>query len=236
MILQRNASDRFSHVLSAWQGETAVLFGGGPSLTPDQVTRVEVAHRAGKARVIAVNDAYLWAPFADVHYAADAHWHRWHCEGVAKSALGLSADQVRAHWAAFAGEKCTIENSGATVTDDAVHMLRNRDHPNRGVGLSLDPTMLVTGRNSGFQALNLAVLAGASRIILLGYDGQPDRDGKTHWSGGHLRPTPQAAYPLYLQAMSAAENEIEAAGVLVLNCSPGSAINSFPRAVLEEAL
>lgn len=235
-ILHRNEADRFSRVLPAWQGLTAVLLGGGPSLSQQQVAQVRDAHVAGAVRVIAVNDAYLWAPFADMHYAADSHWHRWHTEGIEKPQLGLVANQVRERWATFAGQKCTIQNSGANVTDDAVHMLRNKTYPNHGMGLSLDPAELVTGRNSGFQALNLAILAGATRIILLGYDGQPAIDGKTHFSGPHPRPTPTAAYPLYRQAMSAAENAIEAAGVTVLNCSPGTGIDTFPKRVLDEAL
>jgi hypothetical protein len=104
------------------------------------------------------------------------------------------------------------------------------------MGLSTDSRALVTGRNSGFQALNLAVLAGARRILLLGFDGKPAADGKAHWFGDHSRPTPVAAYPLYRQAMSAAENALAAAGVEVVNCSPGSAIDSFHKAALQEVL
>lgn len=236
MILRRLPDSRFSEVLPEWAGETVVLLGAGPSLTMEQIRIAQAANTGGKARCIAVNDTYLVAAWADVHYAADAHWHRWHTEGVAKPVLGLSADQVREMWAAFPGQKCTIENSGATVADDAVHMLKNRDHPDRGFGLSTDSRVLVTGRNSGFQALNLAVLAGAKRIILLGFDGQPAANGASHFSGGHSRPTPPAAYPLYRQAMSAAENALVALGVEVLNCSPGSAIDSFPKVALEAVL
>jgi hypothetical protein len=236
MILRRIDGSRFSEVLPLWSGLTAVILGGGPSLTQDQVALVRRAREAGTVRVIAVNDAYLLAPWADVQYAADAHWHRWHTEGIAKPVLGLTAQDVRARWAGFAGQKCSIQNSGEPIADDAVHMLRNRDFPRHGVGLSLDPRALVTGRNSGFQALNLAVLTGAKRVILLGFDGKPNEQGKEHFHGGHPKPTPAAAYPLYRQAMSSAENAIEEAGVTVLNCSPGSEINSFPKVALEGAL
>jgi hypothetical protein len=236
MILRRLPGLRFSEVLPAWAGKTVVLLGAGPSLTMEQVRTAQAAHAQGLLHCIAVNDTYLVAAWADAHYAADAHWHRWHTEGVPKPVLGLSAEQVREMWAAFPGQKCTIQNSGATVADDAVHMLRNRDFPNNGVGLSTDPQVLVTGRNSGFQALNLAVLAGAKKIILLGFDGQPAANGATHFSGGHSRPTPPAAYPLYRQAMSAAEYALADLGVTVVNCSPGSAIDSFPKMALEAAL
>ncbi len=235
MILKRLEASRFSEVLPAWSGHTAVIIAGGPSLTHSDVHRVREAHATCKdVRCIVVNDAYLLTPWADVHYAADSHWHKWHTDGIAR--LEYTPMQVAALWAEFAGQKCTIENSGANVEDDTVHMLRNKTFPNHSNGLSLDPQALVTGRNSGFQALNLAVLAGAKRVILLGFDGQPARDGKAHWFGNHPRPTPEAAYPLYRQAMSAAENALLEAGVEVINCSPGSAIDAFPKRSLEQEL
>jgi len=235
VILRRLEGSRFSEVLPAWAGETAVLLGAGPSLTMEQVDIVQAAHAAGRARCIAVNDTYLVAPWADAQYAADAHWHRWHTEGIAKPMLGLTAEMVRGRWAAFAGQKCTIENSGGTVADPAVHMLRNKTFPNHSMGLSTDPQALVTGRNSGFQALNLSILAGVKRVILLGFDGQP-AGAASHFNGGHPRPTPDAAYALYRAAMVEAKAAIAAAGVDVLNCSPGSAITAFPMVVLEDAL
>lgn len=235
-ILRRLPAERFSEVLPAWQGATVVLVGGGPSLTLAQVALVAEAHAAGAVRVIAVNDVYLWIPWAEVLYGADSHWWGWQIEGVAKPVLGLSAAQVRERFRAFAGQKCTIQNSGENVADDAVHMLRNLKHPLHSQGLSLDPRYLATGRNSGYQALNLAVLAGAKTIVLLGFDGRPAVDGKTHWSGGHPRPTPAAAYEEYRRAFSAGESAIAAAGVRVINASPGSAIDSFPKMELEQAL
>jgi hypothetical protein len=235
MILRRIEGSRFSEVAPLWGGLTAVILGGGPSLTHEQIALVRRAREASTVRVIAVNDAYLLAPWADVQYAADEHWRKWHADGIDKPLLGLTAQDVRERWAGFTGQKCGIQ-SHCQCHDDAVHLLRNRDFPAITMGLSLDPRALVTGRNSGFQALNLAVLAGAKLIILLGFDGKPNEQGREHFHGGHPQPTPAAAYPLYRQAMSAAEREIEAAGVTVLNCSPGSAIDSFPKLSLEEAL
>lgn len=234
MILRRLENSRFSDVLQTWAGETVVLIGGGPSLAEEQISTAHNAWAAGKARCIVVNDAYLLAPWADVQYAADAHWHRWHTEGIPKPAIGLSAADVARRWAEFTGQKCSIENSAPNIADNEVHILRNQTYPSHSRGLSLDPRALVTGHNSGFQALNLAVLAGAKRIILLGYDGGPSKEGKTHWFGDHPRPTPQAFWPYCHQAMSAAESALLDAGVEVLNCSPGSAINSFRKVGIKD--
>jgi hypothetical protein len=236
MILQRLPGEHFSEVVPEWSMLTVVVIACGPSLMQDQVVTIRAARALGRCKVIAVNDAYLWAPWADAHYAADSHWHRWHEAGIAKPALGLTAAEVRERWAAFSGEKCSIQSSGGNITHPAVHILRNRTHPKHAVGLSTDRGALVTGLNSGFQALNLAVLAGAKRVLLVGFDGSPGPDGREHFHGGHPRPTPAAAYPLYREAMSAARPALQLAGVEVLNCTPGSAIDAFPMADLTSAL
>jgi len=236
LILRKIEGERFSEVLPLWSGKTVVIIAGGASLTRRQVHFVRNAHATGLVECIAVNAAYLWVDFASVLYFADSHFFRWHNEGIPILGLSLNAVDVRERFASFAGQKCSIQSSGGNITDEAVHMMRNRDFPGHGEGLSLDPRYLVTGRNSGFQALNLAVLAGSKRIILVGFDGRPGIDGRDHFHGGHPRPTPEAAYPLYRSAMVAASAALRNAGVEVLNCTPGSAIDCFPRVDLEDSL
>lgn len=236
MILERIPGSRFSRVLPAWPGATVALLAGGPSLTPELFAMVGEARKADRLRVIAINDSYLLAPWADVHYAADAKWHRWHSAGIPK--VGLPAEEVRARWAAFPGQKCTIENCGGHVVDDTVHIMRNRDKvTNPHSGLSHDPEALATGRHSGFMALNLAILAGATNILLLGYDAKRGADGAPHWHGDHPVPSrAEDAYVEFKMSFSKAQRDIEAAGVRVINCSMGSAIETFPKMPLAEAL
>jgi hypothetical protein len=235
-ILRRNAHDRFSTVEREWEGDTVVLIGGGPSLTLEQVALVKSEHEAGRVRCIAVNDAYLWAPWADVNYFADASWWKMHTVGTPKPMLKLSAEQVRERFAAFAGMKCSIQSQAANIMDDAVHILRNKSYPKHSDGLSLDPTMLVTGRHGGYQSLNLAVLAGAKTIILIGYDAKA-KDGRTHWSGGHAGShSGEAEWLAYRKSFSEGQNAIRAAGVRVINASPGSSIDTFQKMTLEDAL
>ena len=50
-----------------WAGDTCCILATGPSLTPAQAE-----YAKGKARVIAVNDAWRLAPWADILYACDA--------------------------------------------------------------------------------------------------------------------------------------------------------------------
>jgi hypothetical protein len=221
-ILRRPAAGTLSEVAREWIGATAVLIGGGPSLTREQVAQVELVREQRRAlRVIAVNDAYRLAPFADICYFADSEWWGWHKD--------------RSDFQAFAGQKCSISDSGGNIKDPAVHILRNANGRGHSFGLSLDPKQIVTGSNSGYQALNIAVLAGAKTILLLGFDAR-EPTGKTHWFGDHPKREPIAAYAEYRKAFSAGERAILAAGVKVVNCSPGSAIDSFPKMDLEDAL
>lgn len=235
MILERLA-DGFSRINPAWRGATVVIFGGGSSLTLGQVGQCRQQHEAGRIRAIGVNDAFLIAPWVDLTYAADSHWWLWTEKGTEKPEIGLTAVEVRDRYKFFCGEKLSIQNSGSNITDPAVHRVRNKFHPNPGDGLSLDPCRIASARNSGFQALNVAILAGAARIILLGYDGKLGADGRSHWFGEHPVPTPIACYEAFRKGFSAGEDAIRATGVEVLNCSPGSAYDNFPKVELDAAL
>lgn len=235
--LRRIDGERYSEILPVWVGGVVVIIAGGPSVTPEQVAVVERAKTFGRvSAVIAVNDSYLLAPFADICYFADSHWWKWHQDGVDKPALGMSAAQVRAAFAAFAGQKCSIQDSGANITDDAVHIIRNMTFPDHGNLLSTDPRKLATGRNSGFQAMNLAILGGAKVLPLLGFDAQPAEDGKKHWHGDHpprIGAPGANQYEYFRRAFAEAESLITSMGVTVFNCSPRTAIDAFPKCPIE---
>lgn len=169
------------------------------------------------------------APFADVNYFADEKWFRWHTAGIAKPALGLTAAEVRERFASFAGQKATIEPTGMQVDDPAVHMLRNGGKD----GLSLDSAAICNGRNSGHQAINVAALAGAARIVLLGFDGRVGEDGRTHCHGGHPDKTHGATFCVNFRTLTEPLKDL---GVEIINASPGSVIDAFPRRALDQVL
>jgi hypothetical protein len=236
-VLRRLPEERYSEICREWVGKVTVLIGGGASLNAVQIARVRDARARDVVRVIAINDSYLWAPWADVCYFADSHWWAWHYCGVPKPHLGLTSTDVRDAFATFLGQKCSIQNSGGNVKDDDVHLLRNLTYPNHSSVLSINPRFLATGRNSGYQALNFAVLAGAMDIVLLAFDGVPG-----HWHGGHpVRPgladgDAPGTYIAFRRAFSEVEGALEKLGVRVVNCSPGTQINAFKKAPLEEVL
>lgn len=194
-------------IARCWPGQTIVCIATGPSLTA-----ADVDWCRDRARVIAINDAYRLAPWADALYACDAKWWRWH-----QGAPG------------FAGPKFGLRRNDDVFPVD-VTVLDNTGED----GLESHPSGLRTGRNSGYQAINLAVLFGAARILLLGYD-MARKDGKAHWFGNH--PDHQdSPYHTFIEKFNAVAPVLHALGVEVLNCSRESALTCFPRVPLTEAL
>ncbi len=157
-------------------------------------------------RVIAIKDNIKLAPWADVLYACDAKW--WHHYGPTLT---------------YAGPKYSLEPQRyATVLRET-----------GPTGLETDPTGLRTGRNSGYQSINLAYHFGAARILLLGFDGQPDGQ-RDRWHGEHpwkLRPCYEWE-PLFATLVE----PLSKAGVDVLNCSRVTRYTCFPQMPLADAL
>lgn len=232
-ILRRSDSvpyDRFAVVNRAWEGKTVVCIGGGPSLSEAAIARV----RASGCPVIAVNDAYLIAPFADVCYFADFDWWKRHQAGEGKRWpwARFNTDEARIAFANFAGQKCTIEGTGMMVADPAVYMLHNLGTS----GLSVQSNGLHTGLNSGYQSINLAFLAGAQRIVLVAYDMRYIA-GRTHSHNGHPSRMPEDVYAQnYARVFPTMMPQLEKAGVEVINTSLDSAIQCFAKVPLESVL
>lgn len=195
-----------------WPGSTVVILGGGSSLTPD-----DVAFCRGKARVIAIKEAHELAPWADALYACDEKWWRFHRGVPAFSGLkfGLEPDPI-------------YRKQYEQWPD--IHLLRNTGME----GLERDPSGLKTGQNSGYQAINLAVHLGASRIVLLGFDMWRGPTGQNWFTkpGLHL----DSPYPVFLHFFRTIADPLRAAGVEVINCSRWTMLQVFPQRPLEDVL
>jgi hypothetical protein len=215
-------------VQPAWAGKTVVCIATGPSLSAAQIAAVRRAREADEARVIAVNDAYLVAPFADVLYYADLKWRRWHAQGIARTFpwRSFSAEQVREAFAGFCGQRVSI---GEAKPEKDTEYLRSVARE----GLSTKPDGIATGFNSGHQALNIAALSGAASVLLLGYDGR--RGQAKHVFGDHPDKT-EPPYQHMVKHMRTTVPVLAGLGIEVFNCTPGSAIDAFPRGELESLL
>lgn len=229
LIVRGPSGDSISR---AWEGKTVVCIASGPSTTAQQIELVHGARTRDAVRAIVVNDMYLVAPWADVLYFADEKWWRWHTAGLAKSWpwAKFSPEQVRGAFAGFAGQKVTIKHA-TMASDPKIFVLLN----DGADGLSARQEAIRTGSNSGFQAMNIAALAGAKRILMLGYD-MRFIGGRSHSHNGHSVKMNEAAYAGYAAKFSTLERPLERLGVEVLNCTPGSAIKTFRFSTIEREL
>lgn len=169
--------------------------------------------------MIAINNAALtfglW--WADVLYAGDARWWRQY----AAAAAG---------W--FHGERWTIDPE--VLGMPGMHQIEGVDLP----GLSENTRRIHTGGNGGYQAIGLAVLWGARRIVLLGYDMQRT-GGRIHCHADHteaLGNPGEGEFERWRQRMTVAAADLRRLGVEVVNCSAVSSLTCFERMTLEDSL
>lgn len=155
------------------------------------------------------------APWADHLYACDAKWWRHH-NGVPT----------------FKGEKWTQVGShndqDAVAQEYCLNTVPGRHEKGLGKGGCIH-----YGSNSGYQAINLAYMLGATQIILLGYD----MSGTGHWFGDHPDPLNAGGdFNRYARNFPSLARDLEAEGVTVYNCSRHTALECFERVDLQDAL
>lgn len=130
----------------------------------------------------------------------------------------------------FAGEKWTTSERARDQFD--LLWIYAVDRP----GLSADPTLIHQGQNSGYQAISLAALFGARRILLLGFDFQRT-SGKSHWHGDHPRGLGNGGtFPAWIAAMNGLAKDLARANIEVINCTRKTALRCFPQKPIEEIL
>lgn len=209
----RPAPVTYATVPRLWPGATIVCAGSGPSLCARDLVQV----RAAGARVVVVNDAYRLAPWADVLYAADAKWWKWH-QDVPDEALPA--------------RKYTLQRT-ALAYRPSVEVLTWDGQ----AGLTQNPQHVRLGGHSGYQAINVAVHLGAARIVLLGYDMQAAVDGRQHFHGDHPDGT-HPKYPYRIGTFTSLRLGLSEIGIALVNASRVTAIPAsiIPRQSLEDAL
>jgi hypothetical protein len=196
---------------------TIVCCGTGPSITPHQV---EVARRRGWALFVC-NDAICLAPDAALLHACNWQW--WDARWAEVKDLPC--------------EKWTTRKESAEKY--GIHWIAEVNRP----GLSNDPALLHHGHSSGYQLLGMAYRAGATRIVLLGYDMSfaPDYDGAAHQIGSSPRhffgeyepelqhwPRVQVRNGVHIELFELYRSVADQGAVEIINCS-GGVLDCFPR-------
>lgn len=123
--------------------------------------------------------------------------------------------------AEFAGELWTQDNRAAQL-----YGLKRMP----GIGApGLGRTQIHWGGNSGYQAINLAYLWGAARIVLLGYD-MKRTGGKSHWFGDHPKGlSGNSPYTKWVENFDRLAADLRDEGVRVVNATRETALTCFDR-------
>ena len=193
-----------------WRGDTVLIAASGPSQRREDL---DLAH--GRAKIMAINSTWQITPFADVLYACDNSW--WQCPD-----LLYGQHAIR--------EFCGLLVSGSSHTTQ-VRRIAHREVSEAVYGVNFGD-----GGNSAYQALNIAAMWGADRILLTGVDCM--RPGEHH-HGHHPPPlanSREKTIDNWLKAFDKIAPLLVARGVEVINCTRVTALECFPRARLEDVL
>lgn len=192
----------------AWKGHRAFVVGGGPSLRGFNFRDLR------GERIIAVNRAFEYLPFAEILFSMD---FRYYQEVIQTS-----------EFKTFRGRKIWIDTRAFPYRGVETIKMNVTDlmSPSIAKGIS-------TGSNSGYAALNLAVLLGADPIYLLGFDFKT-QDRRSHFHPGYRFIYHAEKLERWRKTLDQAGAGILAAGRKVINLSSDSALTVFPFGKFEE--
>jgi hypothetical protein len=201
----------------AWAGERCFVICGGESV---KAQRDLIPRLTG--RIIAVKHAALLRPDADVLF-----WAGERADELAPPVLSV-----------FTGGDIVVRGKGHPVFPaHAKRIGRTCDdkgnlHPHSV--LSVDPTR-VAGYDAGTSAINLAVLFGATEILVLGMDMAGGR-----WFNGqidhYLPQPPESDFQRHMAPLPFLAVDATRKGIRIVNCSPVSRVTCFERQPLEAFL
>ena len=203
-----------------WNGETAVVLGGGPSLKT-----LDLALLKGK-RVVAVNCAYKLGDFDAVFFGDTQFAERYGKDLESWPGLKVTRRDEYLSW-------------------PWIHVVQELNVPNKRNGwpenvhgISINPGYICWNKSSGATAINLATLLGAGRIVLVGFDMHtvcdkhnwhefyPDNDAQAHTND----------YGIFLGPFGEIQRDLHTLGIDCINATPGSSLTLFPIMTPEEAL
>jgi len=146
-----------------WKGETAFIIGGGPSLKSMDWSLLHGKHCIG------CNDAYMLGDWVEVCYWGDYGWFEIHWQDEIKMPSCERVPGLKR----YSGLKVTLREECLGI--DGIHVLERRP-----AGLYRAPC-IGWNTNTGASAINLALILGARRVVLLGFDMCFDKYNDANW-------------------------------------------------------
>jgi len=198
----------------AWAGEPVFVVAGGPSLIGFDFERLR-----GKGRIIVINRAMEFIPWADILFFMDNKFYQMCHKG-----------ETFLKWEAFAGHKVFLDLMGRKY-EDCYHV-RSLGR----VGLSRSIAQgLYHGNNSGVGALNLALVLKARPIYLLGYD-MCFAGNRSHFHGGYGPGARETTVKNFVRDFERMAKFMHEERRYIINLSPRSSLKVFPFRSVDEVL
>jgi hypothetical protein len=199
----------------AWRGQPVFIIGGGPSLRGFDFGRLR-----GHGRIIAINRALEFIPWADIAFFMDWKLYKMYHESAVK----------KAEWDRFTGHRVFLNLMGRKLDDCfSIRSLgRNGCSGSHAKGL-------YHGNNSGHGAMNLAFTLGCSPIYLMGYDCGFHKGQSSHWHTGYGPRANPSVGRSFIREFENFKAHLKGRAV-IYNLNPASALRAFPFKTIDEVL
>ena len=205
---------RLWHAPRIWPDGECFIIGGGPSVMHLDLERLR------RRRVLAVNMAFKLADWFDVMFFGDCRYYARYYKDLLDFA-GLKVTTCEQH----------LDKPGIKV-------IKRRNGTAAG-GLSFSKSVVQWNRSSGACAINLAVLFGVRRIVLLGFD-MKENGSDHHWHKYYIQPNAKSIkrtpYKRFMEPFPTMAEMLKRKNIECVNACPDSAMDAFPRMSFEDAL
>lgn len=183
------------------------IIGGGPSIARMDLSPIK------QEFVIATNEAFRLGKWISLWFFSDSDIFKNHRQDIEK-------------W-----PNRIVSCSGAAKNNKKIeYYQRCKQHM-----ICFEPSKLAfpSGMaNSGATAINLAIREGFDTIVLLGFD-MKAVDGRHHYHDYYKKSPREDAYSRFMLHFEAIAEETDKT---ILNATPDSALNCFPKIVLKDIL
>lgn len=210
---------KYWRVPRIWNGSTAYIIGGGPSILSTNLELIK------SKRVIGCNDAYSLGSWIDICYFGDWYWFIKHWKKEIKRGDGGCHPGLKA----FKGLRVTNNINVAVAGVSGIKVLRRF-----GDGVITIPGAVAWNGNTGASAINFAVNLGAKKIVLLGFD-MAFKKGEPNWHEPLKKEAREECYKdRFIPNIATMVEPLKRLNIEVLNATPGSQLKAFPMVKLED--
>lgn len=199
--------------------DTVFVLGGGPSLKDMDLEKIK------SYPVIGTNASVFLGDWVDIVFFGDERFYSWHPEALENfsNRVITCAVQLKNHQKFEYLEK--VPASEQTKKADPIVWNKKKI-----------AWFTNKGGNAGSSAVALACKMGAKQIILLGFDFKT-KEGRHNYHDYHNHTPDKNIYQNeFLTHFKRLAEETERLGIQVINATPDSALDVFPKKTLEEVV